>query len=165
MLNLKYPKIMLRISNQIWGCNVMKKISINYKVQIIIVTFMVLVEYYLRDFSPNLLVLIIRDVVCSVFISIVLVLIFIRLVFVKQISVVIGLFIVISITGIYVTLIALMVIYQRYHKLYLTPISGLIILISCIVAATYFVYFYRKGNNLNKTLRMKNDDKRKGNKF
>lgn len=126
---------------------------------------MVLVEYYLRDFSPNLLVLIIRDVVCSVFISIVLVLIFIRLVFVKQISVVIGLFIVISITGIYVTLIALMVIYQRYHKLYLTPISGLIILISCIVAATYFVYFYRKGNNLNKTLRMKNDDKRKGNKF
>lgn len=133
----------------------MRRISVNYKAIALIVLIMISTEYYLRDFSPNLLLLIIRDLILCLFISVVQVSVFVHLVFIKEKSIVLGLFTATLITGIYVSIISLIVIYRLYNNIYLTNEAVLIIFIGCIITVIYFIFFYRKAVRLNKTLQRK----------
>lgn len=133
----------------------MRRISINYKAIALVALIMISVEFYLRDFSPNLLLLIVRDLILCLFISVVQVSVFVHIVFIKEKSVALGLFTATLITGIYVSIISLIVIYRLYKNIYLTYEAGLIIFIGCVITAIYFSFFYRKAVRLNKTLQRK----------
>ncbi len=139
----------------------MRKVSVNYKRQALVVLIMVSVEYILRDFTPNLFLLIIRDAILCLFISVVVAYVFMKIVFIEGKAVVLGLLAVVLITGLCITAIAMIVIYTNYGELYLTTRAIVIIIFGCIIAFTYFSNLYRKSIIMNRKLQKKINKPRK----